>query len=63
MHIDNSMKMIGKLLFGIKKGPEVLETVRPAGHPLVDDWDCLKSLVNVLFYAYSLSLFAPLIIR
>ncbi|XP_058222083.1 vacuolar-processing enzyme-like [Rhododendron vialii] len=46
MHIDNSMKMIGKLLFGIKKGPEVLETVRPAGHPLVDDWDCLKSLVR-----------------
>ncbi|CAL5438863.1 unnamed protein product [Camellia sinensis] len=29
MHIDNSMKMIGKHLFGIEKGPEVLQTVRP----------------------------------
>jgi legumain len=46
IHIDNSMKMIGKLLFGSDNGPEVLEAVRPAGHPLVDDWDCLKSLVR-----------------
>ncbi|XP_052210190.1 vacuolar-processing enzyme [Diospyros lotus] len=46
MHIDNSMTMIGKLLFGIEKGPEVLKTVRPAGQPLVDDWDCLKTLVR-----------------
>ncbi|KAF5939995.1 hypothetical protein HYC85_021162 [Camellia sinensis] len=44
MHIDNSMKMVGKLLFGIEKGPEVLNTVRPSGQPLVDDWDCLKTL-------------------
>ncbi|KAL7164539.1 hypothetical protein ACSBR2_040442 [Camellia fascicularis] len=46
MHIDNSMKMVGKLLFGIEKGPEVLNTVRPSGQPLVDDWDCLKTLVR-----------------
>ena len=46
MHIDNSVKMVGKLLFGIDKGPEVLNAVRPAGQPLVDDWDCLKTLVN-----------------
>lgn len=46
IHIDNSMKMIGKLLFGSENGPKVLEAVRPAGHPLVDDWDCLKSLVR-----------------
>ncbi|KAA8521302.1 hypothetical protein F0562_011952 [Nyssa sinensis] len=46
MHVDNSIKMIGKLLFGIEKGPEVLKTVRPAGQPLVDDWDCLKALVR-----------------
>ncbi|XAR69269.1 Legumain [Bertholletia excelsa] len=46
MHIDSSMKMIGKLLFGIEKGPEVLNTVRPAGQPLVDDWNCLKTLVR-----------------
>lgn len=46
MHMDQTMKLIGKLLFGIKKGPEVLNTVRPAGQPLVDDWDCLKTMVR-----------------
>lgn len=45
MHIDDNMKLIGKLLFGIEKGPELLSSVRPAGQPLVDDWDCLKTLV------------------
>ncbi|KAJ8448862.1 hypothetical protein Cgig2_011483 [Carnegiea gigantea] len=48
-HLDDSMKLVGKLLFGIEKGPKVLETVRPAGQPLVDDWKCLKSLVNFRF--------------
>lgn len=46
MHLDHSMKLVGKLLFGFEKGPEVLKTVRPAGEPLVDDWDCLKTLVR-----------------
>ncbi|KAJ1423458.1 Peptidase C13, legumain [Sesbania bispinosa] len=46
MHIDDSMKLVGKLLFGIEKGQEVLSSVRPAGLPLVDDWDCLKTLVR-----------------
>ncbi|XP_059657102.1 vacuolar-processing enzyme-like [Cornus florida] len=46
MHVDNSIKMIGKLLFGIHEGPEVLKTVRPVGQPLVDDWECLKTLVR-----------------
>ncbi|KAF5748299.1 vacuolar-processing enzyme-like [Tripterygium wilfordii] len=46
VHIDNSMKLIGKLLFGIEKGPEVLNAVRPAGQPLTNDWDCLKSMVR-----------------
>lgn len=45
-HVDNSIKMIGKLLFGIEKGPQVLKTVQPAGEPLVYDWSCLKSLVR-----------------
>ncbi|KAL7150818.1 hypothetical protein ABFS83_05G138900 [Erythranthe nasuta] len=45
-HIDNSIKLIGKLLFGFQKGPQVLKTVRPSGKPLVDDWTCLKSLVR-----------------
>ncbi|XP_022750111.1 vacuolar-processing enzyme-like [Durio zibethinus] len=46
MHVDHSMKLIGKLLFGIERGPEVLNTVRPAGQPLVDDWKCLKKMVR-----------------
>lgn len=46
MHIDHSIKLIGKLLFGIEKGSVVLETIRPAGQPLVDDWNCLKTLVR-----------------
>jgi legumain len=46
MHIDNSVKLIGKLLFGIEKGAEVLKAVRSAGLPLVDDWDCLKTSVR-----------------
>ncbi|KAJ4847408.1 hypothetical protein Tsubulata_046524 [Turnera subulata] len=46
MHIDHSVKLIGKLLFGIEKGPEVLGAVRPAGQPLVDNWDCLKEMVR-----------------
>ncbi|KAG2663470.1 hypothetical protein I3760_16G031000 [Carya illinoinensis] len=46
MHVDDSVKLIGKLLFGIEKGPKVLNNVRPAGQPLVDDWGCLKTLVR-----------------
>lgn len=46
MHIDHSMQLIGKLLFGIEKGAEVMNTIRPAGQPLVDDWDCLKTMVR-----------------
>ncbi|XP_027368995.1 vacuolar-processing enzyme-like isoform X2 [Abrus precatorius] len=45
-HIDDSVKLIGKLLFGFGKGPEVLNAVRPAGLALVDDWDCLKTMVR-----------------
>jgi legumain len=46
VHVDNSIELVGKLLFGSEKGIEVLKTVRPAGQPLVDDWDCLKSMVR-----------------
>lgn len=48
MHVDSSIKMVGKLLFGMKKSHEVLNNVRPAGQPLADDWECLKSLVKTL---------------
>ncbi|CAH8369523.1 unnamed protein product [Eruca vesicaria subsp. sativa] len=46
LHVDNSVLLTGKLLFGISEGPAVLNKVRPAGMPLVDDWDCLKTLVR-----------------
>ncbi|XP_012448355.1 vacuolar-processing enzyme [Gossypium raimondii] len=46
MHIDTSVKLIGNLLFGTEIGPDVLNVVRPAGQPLVDDWKCLKEMVK-----------------
>lgn len=46
LHVDNSVELIGKLLFGAEKGLEVLKAVRSAGLPLVDDWKCLKSMVR-----------------
>jgi hypothetical protein len=45
-HLDHSVDFIGKLLFGVENGPSTLQSVRPAGQPLVDDWDCLKRLVS-----------------
>ncbi|KAH9303186.1 hypothetical protein KI387_014769 [Taxus chinensis] len=47
MHLDKSVKLIGKLLFGSERGPAVLNTVLPPGQPLVDDWDCLKTMVRI----------------
>ncbi|KAL1204392.1 Vacuolar-processing enzyme alpha-isozyme [Cardamine amara subsp. amara] len=46
LHVDNSVQLIGKLLFGISEAPAVLNKVRPSGEPLVDDWDCLKTMVR-----------------
>ena len=45
MHVDGSVKLIGDVLFGIMKSDEILNTVRPTGQPLIDDWDCLKGMV------------------
>ncbi|GLJ09918.1 hypothetical protein SUGI_0118300 [Cryptomeria japonica] len=45
-HVDTSIKLIGKLLFGSEIGSSVLSAVRPRGQSLVDDWDCLKALVH-----------------
>ncbi|KAM7255989.1 hypothetical protein ACFE04_011730 [Oxalis oulophora] len=44
--IDNNMKQITTILFGDQKGSEVLTSVRSSGQPLVDDWNCLKSMVK-----------------
>ena len=48
-HLDTSIDFIGKLVFGFDKGPSVLEAARGSGQPLVDDWDCLKTMVSVTF--------------
>ncbi|THG04438.1 hypothetical protein TEA_003286 [Camellia sinensis var. sinensis] len=54
LHIDHIMMFIAKLLFESENGLLMLETVRPAGQPLVDDWNCLKTLVSFtnLFHAF-----------
>lgn len=44
-HIDGSIDFIGKFLYGPGKGSSVLNSVRALGLPLVDDWECLKSMV------------------
>ncbi|KAK4262639.1 hypothetical protein QN277_028177 [Acacia crassicarpa] len=46
-HLDGSVELIGTFLFGPAKGSSVLNSVRPTGLPLVDDWKCLKSMVRV----------------
>jgi legumain len=48
MHLDSSVELIGNLLFGTDVGASKLNAVRPAGQVLVDDWDCLKSMVRRL---------------
>ncbi|KAL8171125.1 hypothetical protein V2J09_022929 [Rumex salicifolius] len=44
-HVDESIERIGRSLF--RGGVEEVMRVRPAGQPLVDDWECLKSMVRV----------------
>ncbi|GAB4854385.1 hypothetical protein Ancab_022971 [Ancistrocladus abbreviatus] len=46
-HVDNSIRAIGDILFSAQNGVVVPNTVRPVGKPLVDDWDCLKTMVKI----------------
>jgi len=48
VHLDGSIELIGKLLFGPNNGPHILSSKRKPRIPLVDDWDCLKSMVKTL---------------
>ncbi|XP_074341031.1 legumain-like [Apium graveolens] len=45
-HVDDSISMIGKVLFETGNANSVLNSVRESGLPVVDDWDCLKSMVK-----------------
>ncbi|KAK6262941.1 hypothetical protein QUC31_008757 [Theobroma cacao] len=47
IHLDGSIDLIGTLLYGPAKGSGVLNSVREPGLPLVDDWQCLKSMVRL----------------
>ena len=47
MHIDSSITLLRKLLFGIKTASHALRL------PLVDDWDCLKTFVTPAFLSFS----------
>lgn len=46
-HLDSSIDFIGKLVFGFESGPSMLGAARSSGQPLVEDWDCLKRMVQV----------------
>ncbi|GMI76364.1 vacuolar processing enzyme (VPE, legumain) isoform beta, asparaginyl endopeptidase 2 [Hibiscus trionum] len=47
IHLDGSIDLIGTLLYGPAKGSAILKSVREPGLPLVDDWQCLKSMVRL----------------
>ncbi|XP_024525527.1 vacuolar-processing enzyme beta-isozyme [Selaginella moellendorffii] len=45
--IDRSVELVGSVLLGSESASQILNSVRPEGHPLVDNWDCLKEMVRV----------------
>lgn len=59
-HVDESVQAIANVLFeDVDAAHSYLTMVRPAGQPLVDDWDCLKTMVcttsqDYLLYLYQL---------
>ncbi|KMT17972.1 hypothetical protein BVRB_2g033180 [Beta vulgaris subsp. vulgaris] len=44
--VDCTFEEIGKAVFGDDNGIQMIKTVRSAGQPVVDDWDCFKTLVD-----------------
>lgn len=45
-HLDDSVDIIGKLLFDHGKANAILSATRDEYLPVVDDWNCLKSMVK-----------------
>ncbi|KAK7281549.1 hypothetical protein RIF29_09642 [Crotalaria pallida] len=45
-YVDKNVQLIGKLLFGKEKSSIMMANVRPTGQPLVDDWDCFKTIMK-----------------
>ncbi|XP_024382719.1 vacuolar-processing enzyme isoform X2 [Physcomitrium patens] len=46
-HLDDSVRLIGELLFAGEDALQKLGAVRPAGSVVVDDWACLKNMVRI----------------
>ncbi|KAL5551103.1 hypothetical protein UlMin_001279 [Ulmus minor] len=46
-HLDQTITLIGTLLYGPQNSSSQLNSVRAPGLPLVDDWGCLKSMVRL----------------
>lgn len=46
VYLDSAIDMIGLLLFGPQHGRTIIHSVRAPGLPLVDDWECLTSIVD-----------------
>ena len=44
-HLDDSISMIGNVLFDSVNANSITKRARVPGSPVVDDWDCLKSMV------------------
>ncbi|KAJ8770846.1 hypothetical protein K2173_021761 [Erythroxylum novogranatense] len=45
-HVDSSINHIVTTIHGTEQVSEIMNSVRPSGLPLVDDWDCLKNFVT-----------------
>ncbi|XP_057524188.1 vacuolar-processing enzyme-like [Amaranthus tricolor] len=43
-NVDCTFEEIGKSLFGDENGITMIKKVRPNGNPIVDDWDCFKTM-------------------
>ncbi|KAK4771360.1 hypothetical protein SAY87_031892 [Trapa incisa] len=43
--VDRRMQQISEILFGQEKGLSGSMSARPDGQPVVDDWDCYKTMV------------------
>ncbi|CAL5191778.1 unnamed protein product [Lathyrus oleraceus] len=45
-HVDNTFQLISNFLFGKENGSTMMVHVRAPDQPLVDDWDCFKTLIK-----------------
>lgn len=53
-HLDSSVDAIGLQLFGSRNSRVILTSLRAQGKPIVDDWGCLKSVVNSCHFCYKI---------